>query len=202
MNSTDAYQRFAERYDEGRVPWDDPAPPPEIIALADSLPPGRMLDLGCGYGRAVIFLAQRGWQGVGVDFVPAAIDEARRRATAANVSDSASFYVAAATGLSFLSPPFDLAIDVGCMHSFTEDMLVAYRDELVRLLSPGGLYLLFAHLRDEAEPESDEGPRGIPEAELRRLLNDHFALEQVERGVTQVEDRPPWNSGWFWFRHR
>jgi hypothetical protein len=32
------------------------------------------------------------------------------------------------------------------------------------------------------------------------LLRGTFRLEHVERGVTQVEDRPPWNSAWFWFR--
>ena len=41
--------------------------------------------------------------------------------------------------------PYDLAVDIGCMHSFTEEMLAAYRAELVRLLRPGGQYVLFAH---------------------------------------------------------
>ena len=81
-------------------------------------------------------------------------------------------------------------------------MLRAYRAEMARLLRPGGRYMLFAHLRDENEPVIDDGPRGIPERVIRELLDDDFRLERLEHGVTQVEDRPPWNSGWFWYRRR
>ena len=197
---TDTQRRFAETYEEGRVPEDDPRPPPEMDHRAAARPPGRALDVGCGYGRAVIYLAGRGWSAVGVDFVPLAIDEARRRAAAVGLSERATFYAASATDLSFLAPPFDLVIDVGCMHSFTEEMLAAYRDEIVRLLPPGGQYVLFAHLRQASDPEREDGPRGIAEATIYELLREAFRLERVERGVTQVEDRPPWNSAWFWFR--
>ena len=196
----DTQRRFVERYEEGRVPWDDPAPPPEVVALAESAPPGRALDVGCGYGRAVIYLAERGWSAVGVDFVPRAIAVAQRRAVAAGVADRAVFHVASATDLTFLAPPFDLVIDVGCMHSFTSEMLLAYGDEIARLLRPGGQYVLFAHLRDKAEPEREDGPRGIAEETIHGLLRESFRLERVEHGVTQVDDRPPWRSAWFWFK--
>jgi SAM-dependent methyltransferase len=195
------YERFQARYEEGRVPWDDPLPPPEILELAAVLSPGRALDLGCGYGRVAIHLAGRGWTVDSVDFIPQAIAIARQRAMRAGVSERATFHVASAAELPFLHPPYDLAIDIGCMHSFTEEMLIGYRAELIRLLSPGGLYVLFAHLRDEGEPEGD-GPRGIPEATIDQLMAAYFVLERVTYGVTQVEDKPPWNSGWFWFRRR
>lgn len=201
-DTNDTFQRFQERYDEERVPWDDPAPPPEIVAVAGQLPAGRALDVGCGYGRAVIYLAQRGWTAVGVDFVPRAIEVARQRAADAGVSERATFHIASAPALSFLASPFDLAIDVGCMHSFSDEMLHGYRDELARLVRAGGVYLLFAHLRAATETPGEEGPRGIAEGVIHDLFARDFALERVERGVTQVEDRPPWNSAWFWFRHR
>ncbi len=195
----DPYDRFLERYEMGQVPWDDERPPPEIEALAAELPAGRALDLGCGYGRAAIHLAQRGWSVDGVDFIAPAIDVARERAAAVGVGHLARFHVASAAALGFLEPPYDLAIDVGCMHSFTEELLRGYRRELARLLRPGGLYVLFAHLRRAGEPIED-GPSGIPESQIMALLEGFFALERVEYGTTQVEDRPAWDSGWFWFR--
>jgi len=44
-----------------------------------SLPLGRALDLGCGRGQYTPELSRRGWQAVGIDNVPAAIEEATRR---------------------------------------------------------------------------------------------------------------------------
>ncbi|HOU41878.1 MAG TPA: class I SAM-dependent methyltransferase [Promineifilum sp.] len=195
----DTRQRFTERYEEGHVPWDDPLPPPEILELAETRPPGRALDVGCGFGRAAIYLAQRGWTVVGVDFIPQAIDEARRRAADAGVAERTRFVVASATDLTFLAPPFDLVIDVGCAHSFADDMLRRYSDELARLLAPGGEYILHARLRD-SEAAGEERPHGLEVATLLALLADDFVLERQEYGTTRVEDRPPWNSAWFWFR--
>lgn len=195
----DARQRFAERYDEGKIPWDDAAPPPEIIALAESRPAGRVLDVGCGYGRAAIYLAERGWSAVGIDFVPQAIEVARRRAALAGVAERAVFYVASATDLGFLAPSFDLAIDVGCMHSFSDEMLSDYGGELARLLAPGAEFILHARLR-QPSAEGEEGPRGILESKVCEVLAKDFRLERLEHGVTRVEDRPPWSSAWFWFR--
>lgn len=200
LNNTDSYSRFLSRYEEERVPWDDPAPPPEIESLSTSIPPGRALDLGCGYGRTAIFLARHGWQVVGIDFIPKAIDVARERARAAGVDDRVDFYVASAAQLDFLDPPFDLAIDIGCVHSFDEEMLRAYRDELARLIPSGGLYMLFAHLRDADVLVEVDGPRGMPERLIHKTLGNLFVLEKAEYGTTQVEDQPSWNSAWFWFR--
>jgi SAM-dependent methyltransferase len=196
------YERFLERYDMDQVPWGDPLPPPEIQSLAAELPSGRVLDLGCGFGRVSIYLAQRGWSADGIDFIPKAIDVARTRAKEAGVAHLARFHVASAASLGFLAAPYDLAVDIGCMHSFSEELLRGYRRELVRLLRPGGRYVLFAHLRDSDEPVGDDGPRGIPESTISSLLRHDFHLERVEYGMTQVEDRPPWNSAWFWYQRR
>jgi SAM-dependent methyltransferase len=195
------YDRFMDRYEAGGVPWDDPSPPPEIIELAAELPPGHALDLGCGFGRVAIYLAGLGWSADGIDFIPKAIEVARQRAAAAGLTRQAHFHVASAAELSFLSPPYDLAVDIGCMHSFTEEMLPAYRNEVARLLRDGALYVLFAHLRDELV-QMDDRPRGIPEEVIMALMESTFQLERVAYGMTQVADQPPWRSAWFWFRRK
>jgi SAM-dependent methyltransferase len=196
------FDKFLQRYEDERTPWDDPAPPPEIVALGEELSPGRALDLGCGYGRVAIFLARLGWSVDGIDFIPKAIAVARQRASAVGVSERARFHVASAARLDFLRPPYDLAVDIGCMHSFTEELLRGYQSELARLLRPGGSYVLFAHLSDTDGDGNDDKPHGISEDRIDRLMADDFQLERVEHGIIQVEDRPPWNSGWFWFRRR
>lgn len=195
------YERFRQRYLDGQVPWSDHEPPPEVKDLAATLAPGKVLDLGCGFGRSSIYLAGSGWLATGVDFVPEAIAVARERAAEADVSGKTDFHIASAADLRFLQEPYDLALDVGCMHSFDQADQRGYRDELLRLLKPEAYYVLFAHLRNEGDM-AEEGPRGIPELTIRDLFAQGFELERFERGVTQVEDRPPWESGWFWFRRR
>jgi SAM-dependent methyltransferase len=64
------FERLQQRYRANDLPWDRDLPPPEIIALAEHLPPGRVLDLGCGTARTSVFLAARGWQADAIDFVP------------------------------------------------------------------------------------------------------------------------------------
>jgi SAM-dependent methyltransferase len=193
------YQRLRERYEEGQVPWDNELPPPEVLAAVEKLTPGLALDLGCGYGRAAIYLASRHWQVDAVDFIDIALQEAVYRAVQVGVDRNIRFHHAPVTDMPFLVGPYDLVLDVGCMHSFDEAQLHAYRNEVRRLLRPGGRYLLFAHLRNQVAGE-DESWRWVAEPLLLSLFTDGFALEKVEHGLTQVADAPPWRSAWFWFR--
>ena len=192
-----AYERLKERYELGQVPWDHELPPPEVLTELADMVPGRALDLGCGYGRAAIYMGQLNWQVDGVDFIDLALQEATRRAAQVGVSEQVRFYHTAVTHMPALSGPYDFALDVGCMHNFNAAEMRAYHGELCRLLRTGALYLLFAHVR--GDDEEDDG-RWIDEQELLTLFNDGFTLEKVEHGLTQVEDRPAWHSAWFWFR--
>lgn len=195
------YDRMKERYLAGAVPWDDVLPPPEVIELVPRLEPGRALDLGCGYGRATIFLARHGWQVDGVDFIPEAIAEAAERAQAAGVMERVRFHEAQVSELGFLHGRYDFALDVGCMHSLDEAELQNYAAGLRRLLRPDAVYLLYARLADP-DRDSDSGPRGVPEQTVKTLFADGFELEQFIAGETVVEDQPVWSSAWFYFRRQ
>ncbi|WP_420631487.1 class I SAM-dependent methyltransferase [Candidatus Leptofilum sp.] len=195
----EALERFTERYANGEVPWDDALPPPEVQALASSLPPGRALDLGCGYGRTAIYLAQNGWRVDAIDFVPEAITEAKKRAAEANVAGKIQFHVGSVADLDFLTERYDLAIDIGCMHALTQPQQQAYRDGLLRLLNSSAPYLLFARLQEPqgAEDEEDARFQGLLEEDILALFTE-FKLQRSELGVTEGSDYR-WRSGWFWY---
>jgi cyclopropane fatty-acyl-phospholipid synthase-like methyltransferase len=192
------HERMEEIYESGSIPWDHQDPPPEVVEIVSILPVGRALDLGCGLGRASIYLAQHGWQVDGVDFISQAIKQARQRAAQANVTERVNFHLSPVTDLSFLKGPYDFALDVGCAHGLTEKELQDYHQELVRLLKPGAVYLLFSHLNEENT--ASEAQNWIDEFNLRKLFETSFQLEKVEHGKTQVNDQTPWRSAWFWFR--
>jgi SAM-dependent methyltransferase len=194
------YELLAARYASGELPWDEAMPPPEVIEFAPTLTPGRALDLGCGYGRASIFLAGLGWEVDGIDFIPEAIAEAGKRARAAGVN--LRLHLASVTDLDFLAGPFDFALDVGCGHVLDAAGLKRYRDHLARLMPAGAYFMMYGRLREGERQENEEGPAGLEEAEFLALFAEVFQLEWMERGTTQVEEQQAWSSAWFRFRRR
>ena len=189
-----------ERYRSGNVPWDQPLPPPEILEIVPTLKPGRALDLGCGYGRASIFLALNGWDVDAIDFVPEVIEEAGKRAAKARAK--VNFHVSSVNDLSFLADDYDLAIDVGCSHNMTDADLNRYSKTLGRLLRTGATFILYARLRTDEEESIHEGPKGLYEESIPLIFSKSFDLIWKRVGETTVEDQPPWPSGWFKFKRR
>jgi SAM-dependent methyltransferase len=193
MNDTDTehFRRMQERYRNGEMPWDHALPPPEIMAIATRLPPGRALDLGCGTARAAIYLAGQGWRVDGVDFVPEAIERARERVRETGLEAQVHLYQGSVTRVDFLAPGYDLALDVGCMHGLDAERQALYAAEVARLLRPGGRYLLFARLR---EPGDQDGP-GIADDTVELLFGASFALTSFEPGFStfgETRSRSAW----------
>ncbi|MBL8095659.1 MAG: class I SAM-dependent methyltransferase [Anaerolineales bacterium] len=190
------YNRIRQRYLEHNVPWDHTLPPPEVLAFAEAHHPGRLLDLGCGYGRACLHLANHGWQCDGVDFVSEAIQGAQTRAAAAGLAGRVQFHHADITALDFLTEPYDLVLDVGCLHAQPQEVCQRYAEHVRRLTRPGGTFLLFAHLREDSDPESR---RWITRPALEALFSRDFGFDRIELGTTTVGE-DTWPSAWFWLR--
>ncbi|MEM7347407.1 MAG: class I SAM-dependent methyltransferase [Chloroflexota bacterium] len=191
------YDEMVARYDSGQIPWDDPLPPPEVIEIIEIMPPDKALDLGCGHGRASIYLAQKGWQVDGIDFVPQAITVARQRAIEAKVQPQ--FHCASVTDLDFLRGSYKFALDVGCCHALTPQQLEQYHQHLKRLIPVAGIYLLFARIQ-QPEGASKDNQKGISLQTIKNLFEDGFHLEKMVEGRTNTEDGEGWASAWFWYR--
>ncbi|MCT2178661.1 class I SAM-dependent methyltransferase [Brachybacterium muris] len=72
-------QQWEQRYAGSDAVWSGRVNDSLAVAL-EGLPPGRALDLGCGEGADVVWLAERGWDALGIDLSPTAIERARRAA--------------------------------------------------------------------------------------------------------------------------
>lgn len=130
--------------------WRRPLPPAELIDLVEGqerLTPGRALDLGCGTGTDSIYLASRGWEVIGIDAVPRALEIARRDASAAGVSPR--FLHGDVTRLETLGigDGFNLLFDFGCFHTLPEDQRDQYVHAVSRVTAPGGILLLYGFTR-------------------------------------------------------
>ena len=91
-----------------RPPWDSGITPPELLEFLKDRPVGRAIDMGCGTGTNLIHLALQGWQVTGIDFVPLAIHQARKKARQAGIK--ADFQIGDVTRLESIAGPYDLTI--------------------------------------------------------------------------------------------
>jgi ubiquinone/menaquinone biosynthesis C-methylase UbiE len=96
--------------------------------------PGEALDVGSGTGFLSFELAARGHHVVGVDFAPAMIAEARRKAAASGIS--VRFEQADAERLPFAAGSFDLVMTRHVLWTLPHPE--AAIDEWIRVLRPGG----------------------------------------------------------------
>jgi SAM-dependent methyltransferase len=165
---------FSDVY-RAQAPWDVGAAQPALEALFTAVPPaGPVLDVGCGTGDLTIALAERGLPALGIDFVPAAIAEAERRAATLprTARERLAFRVDDALRPSALAPsawgpPFGAVVDSGFLHLFDDSRRDAFVADLGRALAPGGRYYLLAFGVTFDGPNM---PRAVTEAEVRRRL--------------------------------
>lgn len=140
----DPLQFFTTVYN-ATPPWEIGAPQPAMAALLDKYPPaGPILDVGCASGDLSIALAALGHRVVGIDFVPAAIESAKAKASGLPLAQAALLYFRVADALkpSVLDQQFGAVVDSGFYHLFNPDVCAQYVEELARVLVPQGrLYL-------------------------------------------------------------
>jgi ubiquinone/menaquinone biosynthesis C-methylase UbiE len=146
-----------------RPPWDSGVTPPELLDFLKSSPIGRVIDLGCGTGTNAITLARLGWQVTGVDFIPMAIEQARKKARQAGVQ--VNLCLGDVTRLDGIDGFFDFALDLGCYHSLTVQERKAYLHQLERVLAPGGIWFVYAFL---SSPQNDSGV-GLSPGDLEQI---------------------------------
>jgi trans-aconitate methyltransferase len=78
------------RYAESPKRWSG-HPNPTLVDVVADLTPGRAVDLGCGEGADAIHLARQGWEVLGVDISPTAVQRARAAAVEAGVDGRTTF---------------------------------------------------------------------------------------------------------------
>jgi ubiquinone/menaquinone biosynthesis C-methylase UbiE len=115
-----------------------------LIEALDLHSTERVLDVATGSGNAAMAAARRGCTVVGLDFVPALLIRARRRAEADGLE--ADFVAGDAEDLPFENGSFDVVSSVfGAMFAPDQDKTAS---ELARVCRPGGRIGLVAHTPD------------------------------------------------------
>jgi cyclopropane fatty-acyl-phospholipid synthase-like methyltransferase len=157
-------------------PWDIGRPQPAIVRLAESGQiTGRVLDVGCGTGENILYLAERGLTATGIDGAPTAIRKAKAKAKRRGLQ--VRFEVADALDLQVPEPPYDTIIDSGLFHVFSDEERGRFRDSLGRVIRPGGTYYLMCF---SDEQPGDWGPRRVTQAEIRSVFRDGWRVNSIQ----------------------
>lgn len=107
------------------------------------------IELGCGKGRNVIWLTQQGVNMTGIDFSPAAIKEARKRAKEANIKTQL-LIMDATVPWKFGSNTFDVAIDCFATTDIETEQGRAFAvKQMIRVLRPQGYILVYVMSTDD-----------------------------------------------------
>ncbi len=180
MDTTPAISRFDEFYKTTTPPWVIGEPQPAVVELERAgLIRGKVLDVGCGTGEHTILLTGLGYDVLGIDFAPEAVEQARRNADAKGAG--ARFEVADATNLP-ADPPYDTILDSALFHIFDEADRPKYVASLHGAVLPGGVVHVLA-LSDQGR---GFGPQVSGET-IRDAFGDGWELEALEpatyRGV-------------------
>ncbi len=174
--------RWDSAYAEGPPPWDIGRPQPAFRRLADAnelVEP--VLDVGCGTGEHTLMLAERGFEAVGIDISPAAIERARAKARIRGLD--ARVTVGDALALEQLGRRFGSVIDSGMFHTLDDESRVAYVRSLSEVIEPGGRMFLLCF--SEQTPGIN-GPRRVTQAEILDAFADGWSVEAIEPELFEV----------------
>lgn len=174
------------------APWDAVGVRPDLRRLVDS---GRVtsrshpraVDLGCGTGANVVYLAQQGFASTGVDFSRVALSKAQTRADRADVRCQFVNGDLTAPEIPGVTGPFDLVLDFGTLDDFAPAGRVAMAATIRRLTAAGSLVVFWCFYADPADlPRfSFTGPsRAVPvirPGEEFELFGADFDIDQYSR---------------------
>ena len=164
------------------APWDIGAPQPAMASLIEKYPPiNPILDLGCGPGDLAIYLAQLGYQVVGIDFVESAIAIAKDKldSLSPEIAQLLSFHVADAFKPSRLKIKFGAVVDSGFYHLFNPEECDQLIDEVTSILLPNGTYYLHEFAVEFPVPNV---PRKITvdEIQTRFTLEKGWRIKEIQ----------------------
>ena len=160
------------RYRAGFAPWDAGRVPQQLRAFADARPEGRRVFVpGCGSAWDVRYLAERGWDVLGLDFSAEAVAAAR-----ATLGPSADRVREGDVFAPIAGIPFDVVYERAFLCALPRQLWPAWGKRMSDLVRAGGALVGFFYFND--------GDRGPPfplhtQAELDALLGP---------GFTRVED--------------
>jgi 2-polyprenyl-3-methyl-5-hydroxy-6-metoxy-1,4-benzoquinol methylase len=163
-------------------------PNAQLVAEVSGLSPGTALDVGCGEGGDVIWLARQGWRVTGADFSANGLARAARHAEEAGVGDRTDWWQVDARTFTADGRSYDL-VTTHFLHP-PDGAMVKVTRRLSTAVAPGGHLLVVGHAPSEVFTHLTASQRKAMflAADLLPGLPDSFdvlVVEQRPRTVTR-----------------
>lgn len=158
-----------------------------LVAEVAGLPPGRVLDVGCGEGADAVWLAGRGWDVTGLEVSGVALERAARHARDAGVA--VRWVHAGLTAAELPPASFDLVTAMYPALLRTPD--AAAERALLAAVAPGGVLLLVHHAGMDTQQVHDSGfdPADyVWPPMVAALLDDDWEVERDEQRPRTAPD--------------
>jgi SAM-dependent methyltransferase len=181
-----------ESYASGALPWDTGVPEPMLVEFvsAGGVRPTRTLEIGTGTGTNALWLAEHGFDVMGIDVAPLAIERATAKLNGRDLYCHFQTVDFLATDLP--DGPFDFAFDRGCFHVFDEpEERARFAAQVAANLAPGGLWLSL--IGSSEGPPREFGPPRRTAGEVVMAIEP--ALEILE--LRSAEFHAHGASAWF-----
>jgi SAM-dependent methyltransferase len=181
------------RYGAHFAPWDAGRVPSQLLEFVRASAPRRVLVPGCGSAWDVRCFAEHGWDVTGIDFSPAALEEARKvLGPHAGRAREADFFAPIGEA------PFAMVYERAFLCALPRRLWAQWARREAELIEPAGLLAGFFYL--------DAGERGPPfplhsQRELDELLAPSFeriADEPVADSIDVFRGKERWQV---WRRH-
>ena len=179
---------WEERYSAEEKVWSG-NPNAQLVAEVSGLTPGTALDVGCGEGGDVIWLAQRGWRVTGADFSANGLARAARHAEEAGVADRTDWWQVDARTFEAGGRSFDL-VTTHFLHP-PDGGMTAVAGRLCEAVAPGGHLLVVGHAPSEVFTHLNASHRRamfLAEDLLPGLPDGFDVLVAEQRPRTMVRD--------------
>jgi SAM-dependent methyltransferase len=182
-----------ENYASGTLPWDTGRVESALADFVQSgaVAPGRALDIGAGRGTNARWLAERGFDVLGVDIAPLAVEQARERTTGAIAArcrfEARDFLADPPAG------PFAFVFDRGCFHVFDNAAdRERFAANVARVLAPGGVWLSL--IGSTEGPAREMGPPRRSARDVADAIEPALAIEDLSAIFFDSDEPAP--SAW------
>ncbi|WP_157249538.1 class I SAM-dependent methyltransferase [Nonomuraea typhae] len=177
-------EHWDNRYRESDRIWSG-EPNALLVREVTGMKPGRALDLGCGEGADVVWLARQGWRVTGVDVSRVALERAAQHVAEAGVEAELEWRDLAET---FPAGEYDL-VSAAFLHSFLEMPRENILRRAAAAVAPGGVLLVLGHAAPPSwQPDMPAHVSFPTTREVLAALDLPQAQWEVERSEEHVRE--------------